>query len=143
MKYPLSATSLARLETCDPRLQDTVRALCEFMNVTVICGHRNKEDQDLAFAQHRSQTPWPQSKHNTEPSLAVDVGPYPIVWPDSKVLRDPDSLAFARYAYMIGLARGIASQKGVDLRSGIDWDSDGEISDNKFMDLPHLELREK
>lgn len=147
MSYPLSKIGQKRRQELDPRLQKVIDCVLELMNVAVLCGHRNKEDQDLAFAQKRSKTPWPRSKHNSLPSRAVDMAPYfnempNIRWPSNAIMQNPDAQVFARYAYMVGLARGIASQQGVKLRSGMDWDSDGEIADNSFNDLPHLEINE-
>jgi len=59
----------------------------------------------------------------------VDVAPYPIQWKDRE-----------RFHYMGGIVRGVASQMGVKVRWGGDWDSDGEIKDNNFDDLVHIEL---
>lgn len=137
--------SKAKIAECDPRLQAVLNELIQLLDNTVMVGHRGQIEQDLAFAQGRSKTPWPKSKHNSTPSLAADVAPYfseepHIRWPSNAIMRDPDAQVFARYAYMVGLARGIAHAKGIHLRSGMDWDSDGEIADNSFMDLPHLEI---
>jgi len=35
---------------------------------------------------------------------------------------------------------GVASQMGIKIRWGGDWDSDGSVCDNKFNDLVHFEL---
>ena len=43
---------------------------------------------------------------------------------------------------MGGMIRGIGKQLGVKIRWGGDWDSDGEIKDNNFDDLVHVEIRE-
>lgn len=138
-------SSQERKATCDPRLQKILDELIKLMDHTIICGHRGQIDQDMAYAKKLSKTPWPLSKHNSVPSLAADVAPFYGVtpnlrWPSAEIMRNADAQVFARYAYMIGLARGIASQMGINLRSGMDWDSDGEIADNTFNDLPHLEL---
>ena len=43
---------------------------------------------------------------------------------------------------MGGMIRGIAKQLNVPVRWGGDWDSDGDIKDNGFDDLVHIEIRE-
>jgi len=72
---------------------------------------------------------YPNSKHNTIPARAVDVCPWPIDWDDQE-----------RATYFAGVVMGIASQLGVGLRWGGDWDRDTELEDNQFDDLPHFEL---
>ena len=42
----------------------------------IVCGHRNKEDQNKAFAEGKSKLKWPKGKHNKLPSQAVDAAPY-------------------------------------------------------------------
>ena len=41
---------------------------------------------------------------------------------------------------MGGMLRGIAKQLNTNIRWGGDWDNDGEIADNSFDDLVHVEL---
>lgn len=85
----LGAGSLSRLATCDPELRHLVRALAADIDarpglyvhdITVLCGHRGKADQEAAFARGASKVHWPMSKHNSYPSLAVDLAPYPVDW---------------------------------------------------------------
>ena len=38
---------------------------------------------------------------------------------------------------------GVASQMGIKIRWGGDWDRDTDLSDNRFNDLPHFELMEQ
>ena len=42
---------------------------------------------------------------------------------------------------MGGMIRGIALQLNVPVRWGGDWDGDGEIKDNSFDDLVHIEIK--
>lgn len=81
-----------------------------------------------------------KSKHNYNPSLAVDIMIY---------IKDKPELAYDRnhLLYIIGSAMSIAEilhNEGIishRLRSGANWDRDGElIYDQKLIDLPHLEL---
>lgn len=78
----LGALSLSRLATCHPDLTRLVRAYersCP-RDFSVACGYRGQVEQDAAFARGDSKTPWPHSKHNVQPALAVDLWPYPVDW---------------------------------------------------------------
>ena len=123
--------SKKRLATCDDRLQDLFKEVVKHFDCSVIQGHRGKADQNKAFDEGRSKLRYPDGKHNASPSKAVDVAPYPIDWSD----RD-------RFHYFGGFVLGIASQMGLKIRWGGDWDRDTQVKDNKFDDLPHFEIRE-
>lgn len=89
----LGKASLERLATCDAALQTLVRDVSQridagelfvagIRDITVLCGFRGKTDQDDAYARGASKLQWPRSKHNSMPSLAVDIAPYPVDWQD-------------------------------------------------------------
>lgn len=94
----------------------------------------------MALAQGTTKKPWPSSKHNASPSLAVDVVPYPVLWPDKAPAGRERELLFARMYLFIGYVRGIAKGMGISVRCGADWDGDFEVDDQTFHDLPHVEL---
>ena len=123
--------SQERLNTCDPRLVELFETVIEDFDCSVLEGYREKEAQNRAFDEGKSKLKFPEGNHNRYPSLAVDVAPYPIDWKD----RD-------RFHYFAGFVKGIASQLGLDIRWGGDWDSDTQTRDNNFDDLPHFEVRE-
>lgn len=127
--YKYSKASLEKIAQCDPQLQEICHELIKIMDVTILCGYRGKDEQNLAYSQGKSKLQFPQSKHNKTPSQAIDIAPYPVDWNNLN-----------RFYHMIGIIRGIAHVKGIKIRSGGDWDIDGEITDNKFNDLPHVEL---
>ncbi len=127
--YHFSKQSLDKLRTCDERLQEILHEAIKYIDFSVLCGHRSKEEQNKVYDQGKSRVRWPDSKHNTLPSLAVDVWPYPIDWNDTD-----------RAAYLAGMILQIAKNKGYDLRWGGDWDKDGRILDSRLIDMPHFEL---
>jgi peptidoglycan L-alanyl-D-glutamate endopeptidase CwlK len=129
-------TSRERLETCHPDIQEVLNEAIKHYDFVVVCGHRNKEEQDKAYAQGLSKARWPDSKHNTFPSMAVDVAPYDA---SKRAIDWNDRTAFARLA---GFIQGLAAAKGIKLRYGGDWDGDGIMEEEKFRDLPHLEISE-
>jgi hypothetical protein len=126
-----SKQSIDKLSTCDIRLQNLFNEVVKYTDCTVLCGYRPKTEQDKAFADGVSKTPWPQSKHNTSPSVAVDVVPFPIDWNDKH-----------RFYMFVGVVRGIAFKMGIKLRCGADWNGNMEWKDQNFHDLPHFELEE-
>ena len=124
-----SKKSLARLTTCDSRLQQVFQQVVQNFDCTIIEGHRNEERQNRMVDEGKSQVRWPDGKHNTEPSLAVDVCPYPVVWDDRE-----------RQTLFAGYVLATAKAMGIDLRWGGDWDRDTEVRDNSFDDLVHFEI---
>ena len=119
--------SRERLKGVNIKLQHILNQLVKIMDVTIIEGLRTQERQDELVKKGASKTKY--SKHIQ--GKAVDVAPYPIDWEDRE-----------RFHYMGGMLRGIGHQLGLKIRWGGDWDSDGEIKDNKFDDLVHVEIRE-
>ncbi len=100
------------------------------MIASILCGHRTKAEQNALFLDGKSQLQYPNGKHNSIPSRAVDVAPYPIDWNDRE-----------RFSYFAG-ARGIGvgASPGIAGRWGGDWDKDNKLKDNSFDDLVHFEL---
>jgi len=100
---------------------------------SVIQGFRGKEEQNHFFIMGVSKVKWPDSKHNSRPSEAIDIQPYPY---NEDTLREDLTL-------LAGLYIGIASELGIRIRWGGDWDEDGETADNNFDDMFHVELSER
>lgn len=123
--------SLDKLRTCDHRLIEIMNELVKIMDVTILEGHRDEATQNKAFTEGKSKLKYPNGKHNSIPSRAVDVVPFPVDFNDTKKIH-----------LMAGLVLGIASQKGIKLRWGGDWDSDMDLKDNEFNDLVHFELKD-
>lgn len=131
----LGVTSNRELDTCHPKLQRLMRevdrrmARRKVMDFSVICGHRGEKEQNEALAAGKSTKAWPDSKHNTLPSAAVDIAPYPRDW--------ADEMAFARLA---GYVLAVADEMGIEVRWGGDWNNDSRTRDERFVDAPHFEL---
>lgn len=123
-----SNTSLERLRTCHQDLQTIFHYVIKYMDCTVVCGHRNKKDQDDVFEQGFSKVKWPNSKHNSMPSMAVDVVPYPVDWYDRE-----------RFKHFAGFVKGVAQmlKDYGAISNDIEWGGDW-----KFVDMPHYQLAE-
>ena len=102
---------------------------------SLIEGFRPHERQDHLFATGKSKVAWPNSKHNTWPSDAVDAIPYPFKsewWNSEKY--------FHVWAEWGSWVKGFAAANGVLLRWGFDWDGDFDLKDQTFYDGPHFEV---
>ena len=117
----------------DERLQRVFdRVLTEVADVSLIEGFRNELKQNAAFDSGMSKVRWPDGRHNQRPSKAVDFQPYPRP--------AEDVMLRTALAYIAGRAIQIGIEEGVTLRWGGDWDRDGELTDQDFQDLFHLEI---
>ena len=123
--------STQRLSTCDERLQDICNEAIKVYDFSVLCGHRDEIEQKKLFREGKSKLEYPHSKHNSIPSLAVDIAPYPLIWDD-----------FGRFKFLAGVMFAIAHSKGIRLRWGGDWDGDFDFNDQKWYDMPHFEIKE-
>lgn len=124
----LSKVSLERLATCDPRLQELLRAAIVHVDFSVLEGHRDQVRQDYLYSIGQTKLKWPKGKHNATPSRAVDVAPYPLDWKDTK-----------RFIRVLSVIQGIGFGMGIPVRLGGDWDGDF-LFDENFYDWPHIEL---
>lgn len=129
-----SARSKEKLATCHPDLQRLFNEVIKSRDNMILIGHRNQMLQDKAFREGRSKIKWPNGKHNTSPSQAVDSINYHATKPN---VRWNDLRSIYLYA---GYVIATAEQMGIPLRWGGDWDGDTDIHDQNFNDLVHFEL---
>lgn len=125
-------SSRRELAGADHRLQEVAHKVLVIKDHSVLKGHRPEDEQNAAFYTKRSKLKWPDGKHNDIPSKALDVQTYPLPETDQALREDQ--------LYLLGLYVGISSEMGTELRSGADWDQDGEVADNGFDDFYHVEL---
>lgn len=124
-----SAASLAKLATCDSRLQDLFMRVVLTWDCGVADAYRDQPAQDAAVAAGKSKDPWPTSKHNRKPSVAVDVFPAPLDWSNIQ-----------RFIYFAGFVKGVAATMGIQIRWGGDFDENLNPRDDSFHDYDHFEL---
>lgn len=127
-------SSKAQYDTLHPDLQwllDTV--LEEVADISILKGHRDEAEQNAAYDSGHSKLRWPNGNHNKMPSVAVDIQPYPLPERREKL--------WAALAYIAGRAIEIGKRRGLNIRWGGDWDQDGDLTDQNFDDLYHLELK--
>ncbi len=126
-----SKRSKSRLSTCDERLQEVFTEVIKHVDCSVLEGHRSKERQNKLYDKGRTKVKYPNGRHNSSPSKAVDVTPYPVDWEDRE-----------RQTLFAGFVIGIGRSMGYNLRWGGDWDMDFQVMDNRFDDFPHFEIRD-
>ncbi len=130
--YHFGFDSSAALATADDRLQRIAHKVLLIKDHSILKGHRPENEQNEAFEDGNSKLQWPTGKHNAEPSKALDVQTYPRP-PYEGDLR-------SEQFYLLGLYVGIGAELGIELITGADWDDDGEVTDNGWDDLFHVEI---
>ena len=110
------------LATLHPDLQKVLNEAIKHIDFSIIWGHRGEQAQNRAYRDGYSKVQWPNSRHNTQPSEAFDIVPYPGGF------NNPDE-AFYLVATHVFRAAAVC---GVRLDWGGHW--------RTFKDLAHFEL---
>lgn len=109
---------------------------------TIIQGARTAAQQAENVRNGVSKTL--DSKHVTSAAFplvrAVDVAPYPVVWPTAEMTRAQYAHAVGRFYHFGCFVQLRARAMGIALRWGADWDGDKDFFEQTFDDLPHFEL---
>ena len=141
MSYSFSNHSMTQLQTLHPDLQKVAIEVLKYHDFKIQEGHRDKATQDTYFARGTTKVRWPNSKHNSTPSLAMDLFPFVggkfIGWHDLK-----QWYYFGGHVIAVSKAMLAQGDIGHAVRWGGDWDRDNDLGDQRFNDLPHFELIE-
>ncbi len=140
--------SLENIATCHQSLRQVAHVamgIAESLGMDLTCpeGHRGEEKQEKYFEAKTSQVHFPDSDHNKEPSEAIHIQQYPILWPQKEDSEKQKIKKTGRFYMVAAIMLIAAAQIGVDLGWGGDWDGDGDIMDNDFDDLSHFFLKKK
>lgn len=133
-----SQLSFSKLSTCHLDLQTLFYEVIKYFDCSIIEGYRNQKDQEKAFNGGYSKLHWPYGKHNSQPSMAVDVTPYPV-----NLLNDKLALFFG--GYVMGIAQKLKDEGKMthSVRWGGSWSGLGELNAPHVLnDLVHFELIE-
>jgi peptidoglycan L-alanyl-D-glutamate endopeptidase CwlK len=144
-----STNSMSKLYTCDERIITIFEEVIKFWDNKVLYGFRGEAEQNALYDAGKSKVRFPNGKHNSYPSKAIDVAPYgvwgpgrpEIVWPVPGT--ETFSKDLAAWYYFSGFVLGIATAKGIKLRHGADWNGNRQINDQTFDDLAHFESVEE
>lgn len=141
-------------------VQRGFRIAIQYVDFKIICTARNQKDQNEAVLRGTSKINWPYGNHNCLIALpeneraaaklkwpnlpyyamAADIIPYPIpinMW---------DQKYAYRFSYIIAKLDMIFDElyrRGeceFISRNGCDWDRDGDLNDQDFNDLGHIEF---
>ena len=154
------AGSQKKLNTCESDIRIICDEAIKIIDFSIITGHRTKEEQNALYPKY-TKLLFPNGKHNSFPSRAVDIAPYIAPYGaifgskkqlldiqdrlfnegKSRSLKQINDFVLKSYARLIGHIEAIAANKGIDIRVGIDWDGDFNMLDQTFHDLGHWELR--
>lgn len=118
------------LESAHPKLRALFEEVVKEYDCAVVCGFRNEQDQETAYVQGFSKVQFPNSKHNSYPSLAVDVIPWPTGYKDTE-----------KMYHFAGYVLGISAMMKIPIRWGGDFNKDGNLKNDAFVDIPHFELK--
>lgn len=131
-----SQASFSKLSTCHPDLQALFYEVVKYFDCTILEGYRNEIDQETAFANGSTKLHFPHGKHNSQPSMAVDVAPYPVRFSDEK-------LAIWFGGYVLGIAQKLKDEGKIThgVRWGGSWDGLGKLDrPGQLSDADHFEL---
>lgn len=130
-----SRNSSRRLSTCTENVQWLMTVIRdEVADISILDGYRGAYRQNKAFREGNSKVQYPNGKHNRKPSQAVDICPHPRPKDERKL--------WAALGYIAGRAAEIGKRRGLTVRWGGDWDGDGDLTDQSFDDLFHIEVTE-
>jgi peptidoglycan L-alanyl-D-glutamate endopeptidase CwlK len=145
-------SSTKQLETLHPDLRRILERAIQIIDFSVTEGRRSIDTQIVYL--RRGVTRTIDSRHIPRDgegryddeglSEAADLTPYqPGVnpWPQPGDSPAEADKKVRRFYFLQGVLYAIARDEGIDVRLGVDWDSDLDFFDQSFDDLGHIELR--
>lgn len=124
-----SVDSAERLSHAHPLLQKLMNEAIKQFDFVILQSQRGRADQELAFKLKHTKVHYGDSSHNWRPALALDIAPNPVNWKNLKPFHALSKIIIP-----------MAKEMKIPIRWGGDWDGDGDLTDQKFIDLPHYEL---
>lgn len=119
-----SLTSRAKLH---PKLQLIVDEAIKEIDFKILDATRGRAAQEKAFKQGNTKAHFGDSAHNYVPAIAMDLFPAPYDWNNRQ-----------SFINLYNVVMRIAKAHDIPLRSGLDWNMDGNFKDG--WDAPHYEL---
>lgn len=122
--------SLANLAVMRPELQKMYKEVDKRFPIVLTDGRRGRIAQTKAFKSGHSKVRFGNSAHNYTPALAGDAYPFPF---------NPNEKPQKMYA-LYEVVKQVAKELKIPIRQGADFNMDGNLKDDSFVDLPHTEL---
>lgn len=146
--YRYGTASKNHLAGVHKPLREVFQEAIKLADIQIIDGIRTFAEQERNLRSGASTTL--NSKHLPQPSAgnlskAVDAVVHPVEWDNleagfNAVKRVDKGLKVLEHFWMLGMIAGIAHMKGLKVRQGIDWNGNGDFSDQTFNDMPHTEV---
>jgi peptidoglycan L-alanyl-D-glutamate endopeptidase CwlK len=125
--------SLENREMLCKDLRRLVDEVIKYYDFSIICSHRDRQEQENAYLARTSNAHFGQSAHNYFPAFAVDVYPYPVPKKQIKGIIQVDSDS-KEWEKMIFVFKNTAKKMGIKIDCGIDF--------KKLVDKPHIEIKD-
>lgn len=121
---------IERLDRVHPMLRKLFIEARKQTEFTIRDTNRGRAAQEAAFNAGKSKVHYGHSAHNWMPSVAADIYPLPINFSNLS--------AFTHL--QITIIKPLAAKLQIPIRQGIDFNRNGILTDDKWDDLPHIEL---
>lgn len=135
MNKPFGIKSQTLLKQAHPDLRRLFIRVNQIVQCTILGTGRTVRDQELNVKKGLSKTM--DSKHLIQSdgfAHAVDAAPDPVNFEGAEYNKD--------LIYFSGIVMGVAQELGIRIRCGCDWNRNGKVSDERFIDLDHFELED-
>jgi peptidoglycan L-alanyl-D-glutamate endopeptidase CwlK len=137
MNFKLSERSLERARDVNPKLINLIllairRTPIDF-GVAWMGGKRTAEEQNQLFKEHYSQCDGYEKLSKHQSGDAIDLN----IFVGSKLVENKEMLCV-----VAGVMFSCANEMNINLIWGLDWNSNGDIRDNKFNDMYHFEIKD-
>jgi hypothetical protein len=123
-------SSLRARSQLHPLLQHLVDEAIKEADFKILDAVRGRLAQERAVRQGNSTVHFGNSAHNYVPAIAMDLFPAPYSWDDKQ--------AFIHL--QLAIIKPLAVKLKIPIRQGLDWNMNGVITDEHFVDMPHVEL---
>lgn len=127
-KFTIKENNL--LKTCAWDLQRVLQEVIKYHKFTILHGHISEQEQTENYLNKITNTQWPDGRHNSYPSKAVDISPIiePVDW--QKYIMEFYKLA--------AIVKFVAKSMNINIY----WRGDEIESPKRMEDLIHFELLE-
>jgi len=137
MNFKLSERSLERAKDVNPKLINLIllairRTPIDF-GVAWMGGKRTAEEQNQLFKEGYSQCDGYEKLSKHQSGDAIDLN----IFVGSKLVENKEMLCV-----VAGVMFSCANEMNINLIWGLDWNSNGDIRDNKFNDMYHFEIKD-
>ena len=127
----LDERSMRNLRNAHPLLYQLLFEAGKQMDFIVADSLRGRVAQTKALMTGHSKVKFGESAHNWFPALACDLYPKPF----------SQNIPISKFVKLqLQIIKPLAIKMRIPIRQGIDFNMNGNLSDDRWDDLPHIEL---